>query len=157
MLMQTKHLHINVVQQDLFSWEHMSAMEKLYALAHEVGHILCGHLKDWNIDYSVEVEYETNEFAHVILRSSLRAKILWWFEENSKIAIIATAIVLTVCIGQIGIFHTARQQSYYGEYYITELGSKYHEKDCIFVKDKANVYRLTEEQYYSGEYEPCQI
>ena len=36
-------------------------------------------------------------------------------------------------------------------------GNKYHEKDCIFVKDKTNVHRMTEEEFESGEYEPCRI
>ena len=36
-------------------------------------------------------------------------------------------------------------------------GSKHHEKDCGFVKDKDNAYRLTEESFESGKNEPCQI
>lgn len=46
-------------------------------------------------------------------------------------------------------------KKYYGEYYITSTGNKYHDKDCGYVKGKDNIERLTVEQYESGEYEPC--
>ena len=42
-------------------------------------------------------------------------------------------------------------------YYVTPTGKKYHREDCIFIKDKKNVERLTDKEYYSGEYDPCQI
>ena len=145
------------VSRFVFVNENLSVTEKLYALAHEVGHIFCGHLKEGNIECSVEEEYEANEFAHAILHPSVWTTILQWMKERKKSVCIAIAFLLVVCIG-VGIFtHIHRQQSYYGEYYITDSGHKYHEKECIFVKDKTNVERLTEEQYYSGEYEPCQI
>ena len=141
----------------VFLSEKISASEKLYALAHEVGHIFCGHLKDGNMKCSVEEEYEANEFAHMILHPSISSKAIRWFDEHKKASIIGIAIIVVVCIGLIGIPYALRQQSCYGEYYITDSGHKYHEKECIFVKDKNNVERLTQEQYYSGEYEPCQI
>ena len=50
-----------------------------------------------------------------------------------------------------------RNNSYYGEYYITENGTKYHEKDCMIIKDKNNTQRLTKSDYESGDYEPCQV
>lgn len=106
---------------------------------------------------SVEEEYEANEFAHMILHPSISSKAIRWFDEHKKASIIGIAIIVVVCIGLIGIPYALRQQSCYGEYYITDSGHKYHEKECIFVKDKNNVERLTQEQYYSGEYEPCQI
>ena len=46
---------------------------------------------------------------------------------------------------------------YYGEYYVTPSGTKYHTKDCNFVSGKKNIHRLTKEEYESGEYKPCQI
>ena len=66
-------------------------------------------------------------------------------------------ILLVLTIGTVIITNVMRNNAYYGEYYITESGEKYHKEDCIFVKDKKNVERLTETDYYSGEYEPCQI
>lgn len=145
------------VSRFVFVSENLSATEKLYALAHEVGHIFCGHLKDGSIECSVEEEYEANEFAHSILHPNLWTTIKQWVQEHKKAVCISVVAVLVVCVGIITISYIERQRSYYGEYYITDSGHKYHEKDCIFVKDKTNVERLTEEQYYSGEYEPCQI
>ena len=141
----------------VFLYEEMSATEKLYALAHEVGHIFCGHLKDGNICCSVEEEYGANEFAHAILHPSIWSKPLQWFIEHRKVATIGIAVLLVLTVLAISISHIIRLQSYYGEYYITESGTKYHEKECICVKDKTNIERLTEKQYYSGEYEPCQL
>jgi hypothetical protein len=53
--------------------------------------------------------------------------------------------------------YTMVEKTYYGEYYVTENGEKYHDEDCIYIKDKSNVHRLTIEEYESGEFEPCQI
>lgn len=55
----------------IFLCETMDAKEKLYALAHELGHIYCGHLKDGtccNVA-DMEEEHEANEFAHYLLHS----------------------------------------------------------------------------------------
>lgn len=67
------------------------------------------------------------------------------------------AIILSILIGMVAVGVIQKQQSYYGDYYITSSGNKYHEKECIFVKDKTNVQRLTKEQFDSGEYDPCQM
>ena len=39
--------------------------------------------------------------------------------------------------------------------YRTETGEKYHLRDCMYIKDKTNVYLLTLKEFESGEYEPC--
>lgn len=145
------------VSKFVFVSEDMSAAEKLYTLAHEVGHIFCGHLKDGNMTCSVEEEYEANEFAHAILHPRMWDCFVQWIREHKKVVYIGALALVIVCAVAIGIAHTERQRSYYGEYYITDSGHKYHEAECIFVKDKNNVERLTKEGYYSGEYEPCQI
>ena len=50
-----------------------------------------------------------------------------------------------------------KEQSYYGEYYLTESGNKYHKEECIFIKDKTNVQRITVKEFESGEYAPCKM
>lgn len=145
------------VSRFVFVSEDMSAREKLYALAHEVGHIFCGHLKDGNMTCSVEEEYEANEFAHAILHPRMWDCVVLWIREHKKAVCAGALALLALCAVVIGVIHNERQRSYYGEYYITDSGHKYHEAECIFVKDKNNVERLTKEDYYSGEYEPCQI
>lgn len=145
------------VSRFVFVSEDLSAIEKLYALAHEVGHIFCGHLKDGNITCSIKEEYEANEFAHAILHPRKWDCIIQWIREHKKTVCIGTSVLLFVCAIVIGFIHSEHQSSYYGEYYITESGHKYHESECIFVKNKNNIDRLTKEDYYSGEYEPCKI
>lgn len=145
------------ISKFIFISEDMSAIEKLYALAHEIGHLFCGHLKEGNVDFSVEEEYEANEFAHAILHPRMWGHIVQWIREHKKVVCIGTLILVVACVWVIGIVYNERQHSYYGEYYITDSGHKYHEVECIFVKDKNNVKRLTKENYYSSEYEPCQI
>ncbi len=39
--------------------------------------------------------------------------------------------------------------------YRTASGTKYHLRDCMYIKDKTDVYRLTREEFESGYYEPC--
>ena len=145
------------VSKFVFVSEDLSAIEKLYALAHEVGHIFCGHLKDSGITNSIEEEYEANEFAHAILHPRKWNCVIQWIIEHKKAVCIGIVALMFVCVVVIGLIYSERQNSYYGEYYITESGHKYHEAECIFVKNKNNVDRLSKEDYYSGEYEPCKI
>lgn len=141
----------------VFICEDMSAKEKLYALAHEVGHIFCLHLRDGNMEYSVHEEYEANEFAHHLLHPNITANIKRWVVERKKSIIIGASITLVLIVFVLIIAGIVKSNSYYGDYYITETGEKYHREDCIFIKDKKNVKRLTDKDYYSGEYDPCQI
>lgn len=141
----------------VFVFEDLSAKEKLLALAHEVGHIVCNHLKDGNTECSVDEEYEANEFAHHLLHPGPWIQIKSWILAHRNTVIAVAVVVLLVIIGAVIATNVIRNNSYYGEYYITESGEKYHKADCIFVKDKTNVERLTEKDYYSGEYEACQI
>ena len=141
----------------VFIFDNLSAKEKLLALAHEVGHIACSHLKDGSTTYSVEEEYEANEFAHHLLNPGVRVRIRTWLLAHKRSAIVATAIVLIMIVIVATITNIFQSKSYHGEFYTTKSGEKYHKKDCIFVKDKDNIERLTEKDYYSGEYDPCQI
>ena len=80
------------------------------------------------------------------------------YVRKHKLAAILTAIGLVVLIaGAVIFFQVEKEKQYYGEYYITASGNKYHEKDCIYVKDKTNTHRMTIGEYESGEYEPCRI
>ena len=41
--------------------------------------------------------------------------------------------------------------------YITESGTKYHRKECVYVRDRKDVHRMTLEQFESDLYEPCEV
>ena len=142
----------------LFVCEEMTADEKLYALAHEEGHIIFGHLCNGACDSNaVEEEYIANEFAHYLLHPPLLLKFATTVKSNRKrglwIAVIALALAVIIPL----TVSVIQSRSYYGEYYVSESGTKYHEKDCMTIKDRSNVRRLTEKDYYSGDYEPCHV
>lgn len=142
----------------VFLHEDLSYEEKRMVLAHEEGHIYCNHLTSTPIlGRDVIDEHEANEFAHYLLNPSRFSKIKHILHRNQKIVLISTIGLALLAAAVVALCYTHKQQSYYGEYYITESGSKYHEKDCIFVKDKTNVRRITIEEFESGEYEPCRI
>ena len=107
------------------------------------------------IGKDVQEEYEANEFSHYLQTDSVTTKMQNGFIKHKKtyIVVIAIAVVLAIVLAIFG--YIEKEKQYYGEYYITETGNKYHERDCIFVKDKTNIHRLTVEQFEAGEYEPC--
>lgn len=148
--------YVDANQRIVFLNEDLSDEEKLIVLAHEEGHIYCGHLYAASIiGVDVVEEYEANEFVHYLLNNSTGRKIKMCCSEHKKgiIITLAVAVIAVVCL--IVLFAVAKEQSYHGKYYITSTGNKYHEEDCMFVKDKSNIQRLTKEQFESGEYEPC--
>lgn len=142
----------------VFLNEDLSEDEKLLVLAHEEGHIFCGHFgKPPIIGKDVHDEYEANEFAHYILNDNYFRMCNAFFKQHKKICLFALSIALIAVIGIVGVSLYHQESKYYGEYYVTSTGTKYHEKGCIFVKDKTNVRRLTKEEFESGKYEPCEI
>jgi len=138
----------------IFLCEELTADEKLYALAHEEGHILSGHFGSSD---SVEQEQMANEIAHYLLHPPLFIKMRIAILERKKLAIAIFSVILCITIALIATSIIVRNNSYYGEYYITENGTKYHEKDCMIIKDKNNTERLTKAEFESGEYDPCQV
>ena len=142
----------------LFVCDQMTSAEKRYAIAHELGHIILGHLNACCNENNVEEEFEANEFAHYLLTPGMKHRFIIWFSSHKLIAIII-GLVITACFITIPIINQATIKKSYtaGEYYVTETGEKYHEKDCIFTKDKTNIHRLTQADFDSGKYEPCQI
>lgn len=142
----------------VFVHAELSEKEKLIVLAHEEGHIYCGHLASGSIiGRDVQEEYEANEFAHFVLNPDKISQASSSIGRHKKTWIIALICVGVLVIGGTIFCVIHQEQQYYDEYYITESGNKYHREDCIFVKDKTNVRRLTLEEFESGEYEPCKM
>lgn len=147
----------------IFICEDLTTDEKLYALAHEEGHVFCGHLLDGNVLYSVEEEQEANEFAHYVLHPSVFQKAKSFIKQNKKlsIAIICLALVIIMMIPcSIHIFTSKDKpvysETYNGNYYITQSGTKYHRNDCVYVQGRKTQI-LTEKKLESGNYEPCKV
>ena len=116
----------------VFLHEDLSNEEKLLVLAHEEGHIFCKHFHHSPIiGVDVEEEYEANEFAHYILNPSVVSEVGEQIKRHKRVTI-AVAIALVFClVGGIGRSHIVKERTYYGEYYVTSSGNKYHEKDCM--------------------------
>ena len=142
----------------VFLHEDLSDNEKLLVLAHEEGHIYCEHFSSVPvIGRDVVEEHEANEFTHYILNRSVAGEIGGFIRAKKKLCS-TVAIVLMVAVVGLSLFKAVqREHGYYGEYYITASGSRYHEEACIFVKDKANIHRMTMDEFESGDYEPCGI
>ncbi len=142
----------------LFLCETLNPDEKLYAIAHELGHIQSGHLQvGANSEYSVAEEYEANEFAHFLLNPGVGKRSVSVVQQRKPLFAVLVVVVLVLLLSTMVLKHNASEKQYYKEYYLTETGKKYHTKDCSVIKDKANVHRLTTEEYESGQYEPCNI
>ena len=143
----------------VFINEDLSDDEQIIVLAHEIGHIICNHFSHQSIiGKDVQEEYEANEFAHYLLKDNLRTKLSRSMQLYKQHILITSIVIVVVCIIGITVWYPKYEETiYYGDYYVTESGQKYHKKNCIFVKDKSNVHRLTKEEYDSGIYEPCQI
>lgn len=141
----------------VFIHEALSDDEKLMVLTHEEGHIYCNHFGSTPVlGRDVVEEHEANEFAHYLLHQSVWQKIRGVVKEHKK-ASIAAALAIALIAGSCVICYKMHcENTYYGEYYITSTGNKYHDKDCGYVKGKDSTERLTIEQYESGEYEPCE-
>lgn len=77
-------------------------------------------------------------------------------KERKKASIAVVLIIALIVVGCIVGYEIHCEKNYYGEYYITSTGNKYHDKDCGYVKGKDNIERLTIEQYESSEYTPCE-
>lgn len=167
-LIDNLNLHKMIISSKAFTYQNgdvklvfvcdsLTADEKKCAMAHELGHIILNHLKDGCVTPDITEEYQCNEFAHYLLNPSPLIVISQSIRKHKKAFFITAAVVAILILSIVGAQHINKQNSYYGEYYITQNGEKYHDRKCIFIKNKNNIHRMTEEEYESGEYEPCQI
>ena len=135
----------------IFIHEDLNDEERTVVLAHEEGHIWNQHMhKDNAIGTDVIHEHEANEFAHYLLEDRYGKK------RRTRI-ITAISIAAFILIAATGLFLKENHDKavYMEDLYRTETGTKYHVRDCIYIKDRTDVYRLTQEEFDSGKYEPC--
>ena len=87
----------------LFVDETMTANEKLYTIAHELGHIVCGHLKRSSLEIvDVQEEFEANEFAHYLLEPEKGIKLGKLVRSREKHRLLL-GIVVTLFLVVIGL------------------------------------------------------
>ena len=142
----------------IFLHEDLSEDEKLIVLAHEAGHIYCEHFKAIPIiGKDIQEEHEANEFSHYLLHPRSFLHFLNILKKYKKLSISIGVLIAMLIIGALVGAKVYKERSYFGDFYITEAGSKYHKPECIFIKNKTNVHRMTKEEFENGEYEPCKI
>lgn len=142
----------------VFMREDLSVEEKRYALAHEYGHIINGHLeRKCSVDGNVSDEQEANEFAHYLLNPNLIIRLRADLYNGKKKVIIAASTVVLIIIAVILLVGKIQSDKYYENYYVTDAGYKYHTKDCPYTKEKGNIRRMTKDEYETGLYSPCQV
>lgn len=142
----------------VFVDENLSEDEKRIVLAHETGHILCGHFGMVPvIGNDVMEEYEANEFVHWLLNPNIFVRAKAGIVRHKIMTLICVAVLVVLTISGIVVAKIAEDKIYYGDYYVTESGSKYHLSDCRIIRDKTNTRRLTYEDMEEGKYEPCEV
>lgn len=135
----------------IFIHEDLNEEERCIVLAHEEGHIWNGHMVQ-NSVFGTDVvqEYEANEFAHHLLHDRNGNK------KRIKILSILCGLIIAVAISTGVVLKEKQNAMIYTEnLYRTDTGEKYHLKNCMYIRDKKNIHRLTKEEFDSEEYEPC--
>lgn len=142
----------------IFVNEDLNDEEKLLILSHELGHIACGHFSTAPIiGNDVKDEHEANEFSHYLLNQSGFRKMKNAIAVHRK-AFIASVVILCLIIGSLTAYLIIRNRNVYEDnLYITSTGECYHKKECIFVKNKTNIKKLTKKEFESGTYSSCDM
>ncbi len=142
----------------VFVNEDLNNEEKLLVLSHEIGHIVCEHFSTTPIiGNDVKDEHEANEFSHYLLKQSVFRKMKKTIASHRK-AFIASVVILCLIIGSLAAYLIiCNRNTYKDNLYITTTGECYHKKECIFVKNKTNIKKLTKEEFESGNYSPCDM
>ncbi len=139
----------------IFLREGLTEKEALKVLAHEEGHIYCGHMGRASvIGQNVEEEFEANEFAQYLLGSHFGAAARCWLMEHRALAALLAILILAGAACAVKFTYDGLRWS---NCYVSETGGKYHRRDCIYIRDKENVRCLTRVELRDGGYEPCSV
>ncbi len=140
----------------IFINEDLSDDEKTLVLSHELGHIVCEHFTTTPIiGKDVKEEYEANEFSHYLLNQNASCNLKLTITKHKKTVVLVASSIVAILVIIVAGIAINKERSYYGDFYITNTGDKYHQAECIHVKNNNNIERLTKEQFESGEYESC--
>lgn len=161
----------------VFCRSDLSEEERCMILAHELGHIALDHLTHAPVlGKDVSEEFEANEFARILLAApAARRRRRWLICAAAALLLVLGAAAWRIAASGRDSAKTAaadrslpegqseqavsRGTDYYGEYYITPTGTKFHTKDCRFVSGEKStgVRRMTVDDYETGRYTPCSI
>lgn len=138
----------------LFVRDTLTGQEKLYAIAHELGHIVLGHA---NPKPSVIEEHEANEFSHYILNPQVSSKLRSIVLRHKRITAGVVIAVMLVALAVGYYIGTSHRGHYTDGFYVTPSGTKYHRAACSVIQGRTNARKMTIEEYESGAYEPCSL
>lgn len=141
----------------VFIQEGLSDDERLILLAHEEGHIFCGHLNSLSgiCGEAVTNEHEANTFAHYLLNGNLlRSLKLYASAHKLSVSLLSAAFVLAIS-ATVAICISLPTESR-GDYCITSSGQKYHLPDCPTVAGRKIIYGSDEEFKELGK-QPCSV
>lgn len=142
----------------IFVNENLNEEEKLLVLSHEVGHIVCGHFSTVSIiGNDVKDEYEANEFSHHLLNRGFVRKIGDFVFVHRKVCIVSFIIICLLTTFACIYVHKQNEPKYKDGLYITSGGERYHREECIHIKNKTNIEKLTVKDFKSGKYSPCDM
>lgn len=142
----------------IFVNEDLNDEEKLLVLSHEIGHIVCEHHSTPPIiGNDVKEEHIANEFAHYLLQQSAYRKTQKFIATHRKFIIVSIVILFLIVSSLTAYFILHNKNLYQINLYVTTTGECYHKKECVFVKNKTNIQKLTKEEFENGIYRPCDM
>lgn len=155
--------------------DEISQLDFPYILAHEIGHIVLGHLNNTdNTDDIYTKERDCNCFANELLG----------YIPNHKIAIacgigVITSLILTIIVVLFNNNYSITQnppldtsfnitisidESVLSEHitettpvYITQYGEKFHLEGCRYIENKDNLIKVSIAEAVKAGYEHCEI
>lgn len=164
----------------IFYDENISQLDFPHILAHEIGHIVLGHLDNTDDIYAKERDCEC--FADELLSYvpfQAQALLSWVGalfvlfvvgavfyvakSENESSIVISessapqTSTEYTTSISEHNSITSSESDYINTVVYITEYGTKYHIDGCRYIKGKDNLLEVTIEQAEKAGYEPCEI
>lgn len=142
----------------VFIEEGLSDDEKIILLAHEQGHIFCGHMNNMNgiIGDDIKKEQEANEFAHYLLKRGLWRKITIYFSINKLKSFLIFLVFIAVLTGVVlCIFHIT-QNNHKPKFFRTYHGECYHQPDCLTLNGNKGYYD-TAENFKKDNIRPCKV
>ncbi|OQB13123.1 MAG: hypothetical protein BWY15_01922 [Firmicutes bacterium ADurb.Bin193] len=142
----------------VFLEDNISEDEALILLTHEEGHIYNGHFGETVIAGKNTLdEFEANEFTHYVINPTKISKATT-LVSNHKVASIIVSIFVLFAIGvSIANPSMLKHQTYYGNYYVSPTGTRYHKEDCFYIRDKTTKGRVTKEDIEGRNLEPCKV
>lgn len=163
----------------------ISQLDLPYILAHEIGHIVLGHLndaddigdiyaKERDCGYFADelLKYNPDNFIHKFIHKigifggistvlvALGICIFTFFGENSD----NSPQISEVDVNSVSVTEsefTSKTVAETGDdtlaVYITQYGEKYHIEGCRYIKDKDDLLKISVEEAERAGYEPCEI